>query len=128
MKEFADVLSGVLTACYWIVVASVLARAVLMLISWGKAAPDQRSKNLPLLGLSVLAEAAWCALVKLSFSLYNLSNVNFLPLVLSILGLMALRRIAPFEKVASRYVYSLLVAFLPQRKESLTKAIGLHLF
>lgn len=120
-----DVLSWIMSAAYAIVCLTVAVRAVLLLVSYLKSSPEARKKNLPALGLSVLTECAWCALVALSFSI---SRVDLIPLVLSVLGLVMLRRIAPFEKLASQHVYSLLVSLLPGKKETLTKATALHLF
>jgi hypothetical protein len=120
-----EILSWIMSVAYSIVCLTVVARALLLLISYLKSAPDARRKNLSALGLSVLAECGWCALVTLSFSI---SHVDLIPLVLAILGLVALRRIAPFERLASQHVYSLLVSLLPGKKETLTKATALHLF
>ena len=122
MKE---ILSGIMSVAYYIVCATVVVRALLILVSYLKSAPDARRKNLPALGLSVLAECGWCALVGLTFSI---SRVDLIPLALAILGLGVLRRVAPFEKLASQHVYSLLVSLLPAKKETLSRATALHLF
>jgi hypothetical protein len=120
-----QVISFLFSAGYYIVCLSVLLRAVLMYTAYLKTNSEGRKKAGSSLAISAAVEIAWCALVGLSFSV---SRVDFIPLALSILGLSALRRIAPFEKVGSQHVYSLLSSMIPQKQASLARATALHLF
>ncbi len=120
-----QVLSFLFTAGYYLVCLSVLLRAALMLAAYLKTSLDGRKKTGSSLALSATVEITWCAVVGLSFSM---SHVDFIPLALSVLGLSALRRIAPFEKVGSQHVYSLLSSLLPQKQATLARATALHLF
>ena len=120
-----QVLSFLFSAVYYLVCLSVLVRAVLMYAAYLKTKPEGRKKAVSSLFLSAVVEIAWCALVGLSFSV---SHVDFIPLALSILGLSAMRRISPFEKVGSQHVYSLLSSLLPKKQASLARATSLHLF
>lgn len=120
-----QVLSFLFSAGYYLVCLSVLVRTVLMYAAYLKTTQEGRKKAVSSLALSAVVEIAWCALVGLSF---GVSHVDFIPLALSLLGLSALRRIAPFEKVGSQHVYSLLSSLLPNRQASLARATGLHLF
>ncbi len=120
-----QVLSFLFSAGYYLVCLSVLLRAALMYAAFLKTSPEGRKKAQPSLAISAVVEIAWCALVGLSFSV---SHVDFIPLALSILGLSVLRRIAPFEKVGSQHVYSLLSSLLPKKQASLARATALHLF
>jgi len=120
-----QVLSILFTAGYYLVCLSVLLRAVLMCTAYLKSSPEGRKKAGSSLVLSAVVECAWCAVVGLSFSV---SHMDLIPLVLSVMGLSALRRIAPFEKIGSQHVYSLLASLLPQKQSSLARATALHLF
>jgi hypothetical protein len=96
-----------------------------MYAAYLKTSSEGRKKAQSSLVMSAAAEIAWCVLVGLSFSV---SYVDFIPLALSRMGLSALRRIAPFEKVGSQHVYSLLSSLLPNRQATLARATALHLF
>jgi hypothetical protein len=120
-----QVLSFLFTAGYYLICLSVLLRAALMYTAYLKTSQEGRKKAGASIVLSAVVEIAWCALVGLSFSV---SHVDFIPFALSILGLSALRRIAPFEKIGSQHVYSLLSSLLPQKQASLARATALHLF
>ena len=120
-----QVLSFIFAAGYYLVCLSVLLRALFMFAAYMKTSLDGRKKAGPSLGLSAAVEFAWCALVGLSFSV---SHVDLIPLALSIMGLSVLRRIAPFEKVGSQHVYSLLSSLLPHKQASIARATALHLF
>ncbi len=120
-----QVISFLFSAGYYIVCLSVLVRAVLMLVAYLKTNPEGRKKSGYSLALSAAVEFAWCAVVGFSFSL---SHVDLIPFALSILGLSALRRIAPFEKMGSQHVYSILSSLMPKKQASLARATALHLF
>ncbi len=120
-----QVFSFIFGAGYYLVCLSVLLRALLMFAAYLKSSPDGRKKSASSLMLSAAVELAWCAVVGLSFSV---SHLDLIPLVLSIMGLSALRRIAPFEKVGSRHVYSLLSSLLPNKQATLARATAMHLF
>lgn len=120
-----QVISFLFAAGYYAVCLSVLLRAVLMFAAYLKTTSDKRKKTGPSLALSAAVEIAWCAVVGLSFSV---SHVDFIPLALSALGLSALRRIAPFERIGSQHVYSLLSSLLPKKQATLARATALHLF
>ena len=120
-----QVLSFLFAAGYYLVCLSVLMRAALIFAAYMKTSPDGRKKAGPSLALSAAVEIAWCAVVGLSF---GISHVDLIPLALSVMGLSTLRRIAPFEKVGSQHVYSLLSSLLPQKQASLARATALHLF
>jgi len=96
-----------------------------MLIAYCRSSSDGRKKAGTSLALSAVAEIAWCVVVGLSF---HVSRTDFIPLVLSMMGLSVLRRISPFEKVGSQHVYSLLSTLLPKRQASLARAAAQHLF
>ena len=120
-----QVLSFLFGLGYYLVCLTVLLRTLLMLAAYLKSSPDARKKaGMPLL-MSAGAELVWCALVGLSF---NVSHVDLIPLVLSALGLSVLRHVAPFEKVGSQHVYSLLSSLFPQRQATLARATALRLF
>ncbi len=120
-----QVLSWIFRAGYWVVFLTVLLRALLMLAAYMRSSPEERKKSGASILLSAAVEAAWCALVGLSFSV---SRTDFIPLALAVLGLSLLRRIAPFEQVGSRLVYSLLSLIMPKKQASLARATALHLF
>jgi hypothetical protein len=120
-----QVLSFLFAAGYYLVCLTVLFRAAMMYAAYLKTSQEGRKKAGSSIVLSAVVEIAWCALVGLSFSV---SHVDFIPLALSILGLSALRRIAPFEKIGSQHVYSLLSSLFPQKQASLARATALHLF
>lgn len=120
-----QVLSLIFGAGYYLVCLSVLLRALLMLVAYLKSSPEGRRKAGPSLLISAAVEFAWCAVVGLSFSV---SHMDLIPLALSVMGLSALRRIAPFEKAGSQHVYSLLASLLPKNQAALARATALHLF
>ncbi len=121
----AEVVSIIFSVGYYLVCLSVVIRCILMLAAYGRSSSDGRKKAGSALLLSAAAEVAWCVLVGLSF---HISRTDFIPLVLSAMGLSVLRRVAPFEKVGSQHVYSLLSSFFPGRQATLARAAAQHLF
>ena len=121
----ADVVSIIFSIGYYLVCLTVVIRSVLMLVAYLRSSAEGRKKaGTPLL-LSAASEVVWCALVGLSF---HVSRTDFIPLVLSAMGLSLLRRISPFEKVGSQHVYSLLSSLYPARQATLARAAAQHLF
>ncbi len=118
-------LSFIFSAGYYIISLSVLLRCLLMLVAYLKTSRDGRKTALNALLLSAVSEILWCALVGVSF---QVSRFDFIPFALAAAGLFTLRRIAPFEKVGSQHVYSLLTALIPSKQATLAKATALHLF
>ena len=121
----AAVVSILFSVGYYLVCSSVVIRGMLMLAAYCRSSADGRKKAGTSLALSAAAEIAWCVLVGLSF---HVSRTDFIPLVLSAMGLSVLRRISPFEKVGSQHVYSLLASLFPSRQAALARAAAQHLF
>ena len=120
-----EIVTWILTAGYWVVCASVALRTLLLVLTFMKVSPGERVKISKPFALSIISEAALCALVALSF---QISHVALIPITLVCFGLITLRKVAPFEKVATQHVYSFLASMMPKSQPSLAKATTLHLF
>ncbi len=121
----SEVLSILFSVGYYLVCLSVIIRVILMLVAYSRSSGDGRKKAGASLVLSAAAEIVWCVVVGFSFFI---SRTDFIPFVLSAMGLSVLRRISPFEKVGSQHVYSLLSTLFPNRQASLARAAAQHLY
>ena len=115
----------VMKIVYGLGCCTILIRSCLMLISYGKLGNEVRKGKLRDFTLSTLLEIAIGVVAIFGFAI---ARVGLIPIVLLCAGLYAVRKLLPFEQVATQCIYSLLISKHPDQQANLAKAAAMHIF
>lgn len=120
-----QIISLLFHALYWLVGVTIVARAVLLMIAYTKTPTKRGAGVIPSFLLSVAAEVALFIAITFSFPL---SQTGLICITFLCFTLYLTRHLAPFEKVATQHIYSLMMMWFPKKRKAMNKALTFHLF
>lgn len=119
------VLAWIFKVIYILICCTVVVRGILMFIAYAKLPQDVRKGKLADFALSILVEIVMGGIAVLAFPI---ARVGLIPVVLLCMGLYFLRKVLPFERVATQCIYSLMISWRPGQQTALAKGAAMHLF